>query len=47
MFLTFQSVSDRVHMRLLAPGIVEWLTGGNHPGLTRNYLARPCRRRPE
>lgn len=39
MFLTFISNSGQTQMRLLGPGIIEWLTGGTHLGLSRNFLS--------
>ncbi len=38
MFLTFSGYSAQTHMRLLGPGIIEWLSNGTHLGLVRNYL---------
>ena len=37
--LTFSYNSAQTQFRLLAPGIVNWMTGGVHLGLTRNFLS--------
>jgi hypothetical protein len=37
--LTFAYYQGQEQFRLLAPGIVEWLTGGVHLGYFRNYLS--------
>jgi hypothetical protein len=39
MVLTFAYNSYQEQFRLLAPGIVEWLTGGVHLGYFRNYFS--------
>ena len=39
MFLTFNANSYQSHLKLLGPGILNWLTGGIHLGLNRSYLA--------
>lgn len=37
--LTFSTNDTQQHFRLLAPGIVNWMTGGVHLGLHRNFLS--------
>ncbi len=39
MFVTFSANSNQSHLRLLGPGILNWLTAGNHLGLNRAFLA--------